>query len=97
MENSVNMTPEELKEMLEKAKRELQERLDKMTPEERQKAEQKAEAAIEEDRRSMQELIDSAASVAASFEAKHGPRFCTSCCAPVSGGKFCSYCGSPLS
>ena len=96
MNNNVNITHEELMELLEKAKREAQERLDKMTPEERQKAEEKAKARIEEDRKSMQELIDAASRAAASSEDKPRPKFCTNCGAPDSGGRFCSNCGSPL-
>ena len=97
MENPMNMTPEELSALVEKAQRDLQEALDRMTPEERQKAEEKAKALIEEDRRSMQELVEQAAKVAASAPEKPGPKFCMNCGAPVSGGKFCASCGHPLS
>ncbi len=97
MNDIVNLTPEEMAEMIEKAKRAVQEALDRMTPEERQQAEQRAQAMIEEDKRANQELIDAAARAAALTSGKPRPKFCTNCGAPVSGGKFCSNCGSPLS
>ena len=95
MENMVVPNQEELKKMLEKAKRELQAALDKMTPEERAQAEMKARKMIEEDKASMQALMDSAAAVAGSVP-KASDACCPACGAPVSGGKFCEYCGSPL-
>ena len=96
MENMTNPSPEELEKLLEKAKREMQAALDKLTPEERAQAEMKAKKMIEEDKASMQELLDSAAAVAGSVP-KATPECCPACGAPVSGGRFCAYCGSPLS
>ncbi len=96
MDNHTLPTPEELEKLLEKAKRELQEKLDAMTPEERAKAEAKAQKLIEEDKASMQGLIDSAAEVLNNTEPKRLPKFCSNCGAPVSGGKFCTNCGSRL-
>ena len=98
MENNLNLSPEELEKMLEKAKKEAQAMLDKMTPEERERAEIEAKKLVEEDKASMQKLIDDAAKIAAesSHKAKEMPKFCMNCGAPVSGGKFCTHCGSPL-
>ena len=89
-------TPEEMKKLLEKAQRELQEKLDKMTPEERAQWEQNAQRIIEADRISMEEQIEQARKVAAGFSSKARPKFCTNCGAPLGSGKFCSNCGSPI-
>ena len=98
MESMANLSQEEFKELLEKAKREAQAALDRMTPEERAQAEMKAAKLIEEDRAAMQSLYDQAVKAAAGFPQKEttAPKFCTNCGAPVSGGKFCTNCGSPL-
>lgn len=98
MENNLKFSPEELEKMLEKAKKEAQAMMDKMTPEEREQAMLKAKKAIEEDNARMQKLIDDAAKVAAGFPSgeKEKPKFCTNCGAPATGGKFCEYCGNPL-
>ena len=96
MDNINGYSQEELEKMLEKAKKDMQAALDKMTPEEREQAELKAQKLIEEDQASMQKLIDDAASALAGTSPKKMPKFCTNCGAPVSGGKFCSNCGSPL-
>ncbi len=98
MENNLEWDPEELEKMLEKAKRETQAILDKMTPEERAWAESEAKKRIEEDRVSMQKMIDDAARIAAGSAPKERetPKFCANCGAPAGGGNFCAYCGSPL-
>ena len=98
MGNNLDMSPEELQQALEEAKRKLQETLDQMTPEEREQAEKKAQQLIAEDQKQMQDLISQAAAVAAGDipAAKPAPKFCTNCGAPVSGGKFCTSCGHPL-
>ena len=87
---------EELEEMLEKAKRDLQEALDKMTPEERAQAEMRAQKMIEEDRAAKQALLEQGAKIAAAIPEKPRPKFCTNCGAPAGSGKFCTNCGSPL-
>jgi vacuolar-type H+-ATPase subunit H len=89
MESIPNLSQEELEAILEKAKRELQEKLDKMTPEERKQAQLRAQKMIEEDQAENQKLLEDAAKYVS-------PRFCQNCGAPASGGKFCTYCGSPL-
>ena len=86
---------EELERMLEKAKRDLQAKLDQMTPEEREKANLAAKKRIEEDQASMQKLLDDAERIAGGA-AKAAPKFCGNCGAPTNGGKFCAYCGTPL-
>ena len=93
-----NVSQEELEKALEKAKRDAQEMLDKMTPEEREQALKRAEKLIEEDRASMQKLIDDAQAIAAESAPaeKAKPKFCTNCGAPAGAGKFCTNCGSPL-
>ena len=92
------ISQEELKRMLEKAERELQEKLAKMSPEERAAAELKAKQLIEKDAADMRKLMEDAAAVAAGVQPKEtkAPEFCPNCGAPVEGGKFCAYGGSPL-
>ncbi len=94
MDNRTDPTPEEMEKLLEKAKNDLQAMLDKMTPEERELAAAKAQKMIEEDQASMQAIMDSAAKVLSDTEPKRAPKFCPNCGAPVSGGEFCTYCGS---
>lgn len=98
MENRMDFSPEELEKMLEKAKRDAQALLDKMTPEERAQAERRTQELINEDQASMQKMIEDARKVAAGFPAKENaaPRFCPNCGAAAAGGKFCEYCGSQL-
>ncbi len=96
MENKTVPSPEELQKLLEKAQREVQAALEKMTPEERAQAELNAKKRMEEDRASMQALVDEAAAVAAGSIPKTAAKFCPNCGAPVSGGKFCANCGKPL-
>ena len=90
-------TPEEMQKLLEKAKKDLQAALAKMTPEERKQAALNARKLIQEDKIAKQKLIDEAAAVFGS-PAPETPKqkFCTNCGAPVTAGKFCEYCGSPL-
>lgn len=98
MDNNLNYSPEEIEKMLEKAKRDAQAILDKMTPEERAQAEIKAKKLIEEDKASMQKLIDEGNRIASALPVKEKktPKFCANCGAPTNGGNFCEYCGSPL-
>ena len=96
MNSNLNMSPEELEKALEKAKKDMQAMLDRMTPEERRQAERKAQKLIEEDQASMQRLLDDAAGIAGRPNGKRIPGFCVNCGAPAGGGKFCEYCGSPL-
>lgn len=96
MESRANPSPEEMKKMIEKAQRELQEALDKLTPEERAQAEMRAKQMMEEDAARLHALVDEAAKAAAGSPPKTIPKFCSNCGAPAGGGKFCAYCGSPL-
>lgn len=96
MDNNSMPSREELEQMLEKAKRELQEKLDRMTPEERAQAEIRAKKMIEEDEAARQKLLDEAAAIAGGAAPKKAPNFCGHCGAPADGGKFCAYCGMPL-
>ena len=93
-----DISREELQLLIEKMERDKQAMLEKMTPEEREAAEQRAKRAIEEDNARMQKLIDDAAAVSAGVtpKATAAPKFCENCGAPAEGGKFCSFCGSPL-
>ena len=70
--------------------------LDKMTPEEREQAEIRAQKLIEEDRIAKQKLIDEGTVIAAKFSGTKAPEFCSCCGAPAGTGKFCAYCGQPL-
>ncbi len=94
--DNMNPTPEEMQELIEKAKRDLEETLNKMTPEERKQAEIKAQRAIADDKAKMDKMIAEAQAVAAQSAPKTAPKFCGNCGAPANGGKFCQYCGSPL-
>ena len=96
METMKTPTPEELQQLLEKAQRDLQAALEKMTPEERAQAEARAQKAIEEDRASIQKMLDEGAKIAAGIPQRSEPKFCTNCGAPAGGGKFCTNCGNPL-
>ena len=88
--------PEEMEKLLEKAKKELEEKLAQMTPEERAQAERKAQQRIQEDQAATQKLLDDAAGLLSASAPKAAPRFCGCCGAPAGGGKFCEYCGMPL-
>ncbi len=95
-----DISREELERLLEKAKRDQQEILAKMTPAEREAAELRAQKLIEEDAARRQKLIEDAAAIAAGAvpapQEPKAPKFCSNCGAPAGGGKFCTYCGSPL-
>ena len=96
--NNLNPSPEELEKLIKKAQEDLQAALEKMTPEERMQAEQKAKELIEADKASMQKMIDDAQKALSdsSSEKKEKPNFCPNCGAAAEDGKFCTYCGSPL-
>ena len=96
MDTNVNMKPEKMQQAHEKAKRELQEKLSKMSPEERAAAQARAQQAMQDDAVAMQQLIDDAAKVAAGAAPATKPKFCGNCGAPAGNGQFCAYCGSPL-
>ena len=93
--DNMNPTSEEMQELIEKAKRDLEETLNKMTPEERKQAEIKARQAIADDKAEMDRMIAEAQAVAAQGTPE-APKFCSNCGAPANGGKFCQYCGSAL-
>ena len=96
MESIPMPSREEMEKLIEKAKKDLEAALEKMTPEERAQAEARAQQAIEADRAAKQAMLDEAAKIAAGIGTKPAPKFCTNCGAPVRGGKFCTNCGSPL-
>lgn len=89
------ISSEEMQKMIEKAQKDLEEALSKMTPEERAAAEARAQKLIEEDKIKTQQIIDEAKAVMAQTE-KPAPKFCPNCGAAVDGGNFCSFCGSKL-
>ena len=91
----VEPTRKEMEQLLEKAKREYEAIREKMTPEEREQADIKAQKMIEEDQARIQEILDSAARITAQTAPKTLPKFCGNCGAPVSGGTICEYCGLP--
>ena len=90
------ISKEELEKLVEKAKADLQATLEKMTPEERAQAELRAMKALEEDRIRTQKILDDAAKVLSDSRSAEVPKFCTNCGAKAGDGKFCEYCGSPL-
>ncbi|MBR0027412.1 MAG: hypothetical protein IJP58_02040 [Clostridia bacterium] len=98
MDNIKEPTREELEQLVEKAKRDLQETLDKMTPEERAEAERKAKKAIAEDEARMQKIFEDVAKYTSggAMPAQSKPKFCPNCGAPAGSGNFCEYCGKPL-
>jgi len=94
MDSRTMPSPEELEKMLEKAKKEAEAALAKLTPEQRAEAEMRAKKLIEEDAAAMRELVESAPKLSAGA-APRAARECPHCLAPVSG-RVCEYCGSPL-
>lgn len=96
MDNTQYPTREEMQKLIEKAQKDLEEQLAKMTPEEREQAEKKAQKMIEEDQANIQSILDEAAKYMSGSSQKPKPKFCSNCGSPVSGGKFCTNCGSPL-
>ena len=96
MDNITAPSPEEMKKLVEKAQKELQEQLAKMTPEEREQAETRAKKMIEEDQIRIQNILNDASKIAEASAAKEAPKLCRHCGAAASGGKFCEYCGMPL-
>ena len=94
MDNRTMPSPEELEKMLEKAKKEAEAALAKLTPEQRAEAEMRAKKLMEEDAAAMRELVESASKLSAGAAPK-AARECPHCLAPVSG-RVCEYCGSPL-
>ena len=97
METMKTPTPEEMRALIEKAQKDLDEALAKMTPAERAAAEQRAQEMIAKDRQHMDALIAQAAALCGGTpKAEARPKFCRNCGAPAGGGKFCTNCGSPL-
>lgn len=94
MDSRTMPSPEELEKMLEKAKKEAEAALAKLTPEQRAEAEMRAKKLIEEDAAAMRALVESASKLSAGAAPK-AARECPHCLAPVSG-RACEYCGSPL-
>ena len=94
MDSRTMPSPEELEKMLEKAKKEAEAALAKLSPEQRAEAEMRAKKLIEEDAAAMRALVESASKLSAGAAPK-AARECPHCLAPVSG-RVCEYCGSPL-
>jgi phage I-like protein len=95
MDSRTMPSPEELEKMLEKAKKEAEAALAKLTPEQRAEAEMRAKKLMEEDAAAMRELVESASKLSAGAAPK-AARECPHCLAPVGSGRVCEYCGSPL-
>lgn len=100
-----NMTPDEYKEFYEKAMKEAREAWDKLTPEEKAKAEVEGKKLYDEKLAEARSQWDQMQKLIAEREAKRAkqaegapvlPKFCTECGAPVAGGRFCTECGHKL-
>ena len=88
-----DMSREEMEKAIEKAQREWQETLAKMTPEEREQAMRRAQQAVEADQAANDQLLADAAALLGGSAPKQQAKFCTHCGAEVNPGKFCIYCG----
>lgn len=99
MDQNTEISREEMERIIKESERQLQEALARMSPEERQKAEQLGWKAVKDDEAQRQQLLDSAAEVlkgSSPQQAAPAPaRFCKHCGAPIKG-KFCEYCGMPV-
>ena len=93
-----NYTREDLEKMIEKAKKDWQEALEKLSPEERAEAEKRAQKMVADDEAKRKRLLESASELLGkrSVPETPTPKFCKSCGAPAGSGKFCEYCGQPL-
>ncbi len=99
MEFDPNLSPEErLAKLAEKAEKEARAALEKLTPEERRRAEEGAKKYMEEESRKNREFMEKIEKLRQeqAEREKAKPKFCTNCGAPVSGGKFCENCGAKL-
>ena len=99
METMKTPTPEEMRALLEKAQKDLDEALAKMTPAERAAAEARAKAALEKEEAEHKALMERVAAVLgekSAPQAEQRPKFCRNCGAPAGEGKFCTNCGSRL-
>ncbi len=90
-------TQEDLQKILEKAQKELQEKLAAMTPEERDWVGSVAQEMIEADEKERQELLSDAFKILGTApDAEDAPKVCGNCGAKAEGGETCAYCGMPL-
>ena len=92
MDGMKTPTPEELREMLEKAQKEAEAALAKLSPEERAAAEKRAKEMMEKDEAEMRALLEQAGKLAGSPKAAE----CPHCGAPAGRGGVCEYCGGAL-
>ena len=88
-------TPEELQKILERAQKELQEKLAAMTPEERERAGAVAQEMMEADEAEREQLLDDAINILGAQTAAE-PKVCGHCGAKAEGGDVCAFCGMPL-
>lgn len=96
MDHNTEINREELEKALEKAKKDLQEQLAKMTPEERREAAARAKEAIKADEAKTQRIIDEARKLMEGSAPTDSPKFCPNCGAPAGEGNFCAFCGGSL-
>ena len=100
MESMKTPSPEERKQLLEKARREAEEAFAKLSPEEREKVLARTQQMMTDDRAANQALIDAARAAAmmpgAAPDAPKSPKFCPNCGAPAGDGNFCTFCGGRL-
>ena len=92
MDGMKTPTPEELREMLEKAQKEAEAALAKLSPEERAAAEKRAKEMMEKDEAERRELLEQARKLVGSPKASE----CPHCGAPAGRGSVCEYCGGVL-
>ncbi len=88
--------PEEQKQMLENAQKEVQDEPAKTTPEEHARAQARANRLVDEDYLRKQVLMDRPATVAVGASARTMLVFCANCGSPAGSGTYCTNCGSRL-
>lgn len=88
-------TQEELQQILERAQKELQEKLAAMTPQQRDWVGAVAQEMIEADETDRQKMLDDAIQILGAHTAAE-TKVCGHCGAKEQSGDVCAFCGMPL-